>query len=179
MKAANRPAIKYSSHKRELRFFFLFIIFFVSGQLLYYAARPALDPYLVGLLTVKASSNIINIVTPDEKTAVSEKMIHSGEFKLYLNDGCEGVDGIVLIVAALCAFPVGMKYKLSGIVAGSVIIYLANLSRIIMLYYALKYKNGFFEILHIYVGQVYIIFIGLIFFILWINMVTHAHEKTG
>jgi len=70
----------------------------------------------------------------------------------------------------------GIKQKIGGIVTGSVILYAANLVRIIVLYYTLKYKPAMFDVAHVYIGQTFIIFIGILFFMAWIGVFSRVHE---
>ena len=81
--------------------------------------------------------------------------------------GCEGIEGILIIIAAVCAFPAGVREKAFGLLAGVLLIYALNLTRIVGLWFTLRHKPALFEIMHIYVGQTYIIFFGFIFFVWW------------
>ena len=125
------------------------------------------------------SSAIINTLTPNEKTySMGSHLIGAGGFNVSIAKGCDGVDGILLLVAAICAFEIGAFRKLAGLIAGCFVIYCANLIRIILLYYAVKYKPGLFDVMHIYFGQIFIIFVGLVFFIAWLNMSGDLGEAT-
>jgi len=118
-------------------------------------------------------------LTPEEKTTVSGRVIGSGSFSLGIAKGCEGIEGILLLAAAVCAFPMGINKKIVGILTGSLVIYFSNLFRIVGLYYILKYKPQVFDIMHVFVGQTFIIFIALFFFIIWINAFGRTQEKAG
>jgi len=166
------------SNQKEFNFLVLFILFFVFGQMFNYWARLYLKPIIVHKMNADVSSKIINFMWPQEKTRVYNNYILSGKFTLAIEKGCEGTEGIILIVAALLAFPMNIVSKLIGILIGATIIYIANLARIIVLYYSLKYKPDLFDFLHIYVGQTFIIFIGSLFFIIWIYNFIKIDEKT-
>ena len=166
-------------NRREIRFFLLFILFFILGQALHYSIRTYTSPFIVHKLNAEVSSRVINFLTPKEKAYAMGRTIGSTNFSLGIAEGCEGTEGILLVVAAVCAFPMGIKQKTGGILAGALVIYLANLCRIVGLYYALKYRPDLFDIIHVYVGQTFIIFVGLLFFIFWINIFGETTEKTG
>ena len=166
-------------HRKELVFTILFIVFFFTGQFLYYISRPYVSPLLTNILTAKVSSNIINIITPQERSYSYGAVIKSGEVGIDISEGCEGIEGVILISAAILAFYSGFKQKFLGILVGSLIIYLSNLFRIISLYYIHKYKPEIFDILHIFVGQTFIIFIGLLYFIVWTNTFAGRKEHAG
>jgi exosortase family protein XrtM len=157
------------SNWRELRFFTLFIFIFLTLQTAYYYARPYTTPFLVDMLTTTVSSKIINIITPQEKTFVHEGAITDGIFIVEIRRGCEGIEGILLVIAAILAFPVGIGGKIIGLLGGIFFIYVFNLARIIGLYYVVKYNPALFDMMHIYVGQIVIIFVALVYFIVWLS----------
>jgi len=122
------------------------------------------------------SSRIINFITPAEKSFSRGDMIGSGSFTIRIAQGCEGTEGILLIVAALCAFSIRMRDKIVGILVGSAVLYTANLVRIVVLYYTLKYRPHLFDLAHVYIGQTFIIFVGILFFMAWITKFARTDE---
>jgi exosortase family protein XrtM len=165
------------SNWREIRFFFLFIFIFFGLQTAYYYTRPYTTPFLVDMLTTGVSSKIINIITPHEKTFVQEGAITDGDFSVEIRRGCEGIEGMLLIISAILAFPSGIKAKAFGISGGILFIYVFNLARIAGLYYVVKYNPTLFDIMHIYVGQIVIIFIALVYFIVWLNSLERFRKE--
>jgi exosortase/archaeosortase len=61
-------------------------------------------PFLVDTMTTRASSVLINIITPDEKTVVRGNAIIGGA-TVEIMRGCEGIEGMLLLIAAVLAFP--------------------------------------------------------------------------
>jgi exosortase family protein XrtM len=167
----------FKSNAREIRFFVLFIIFFFALQTAHYFARPYTTPLLVDMLTTTVSSKIINFITPHEKTFVEEGAISDGNFMVEVRRGCEGIEGMLLLVAAILAFPAGLRAKFAGMVGGILFIYIFNLARIAGLYYVVKYRPALFDMMHVYVGQIIIIFIALIFFVLWLGALEKFRRK--
>ena len=93
--------------------------------------------------------------------------------------GCEGIEGMLLLIAAMMAFPAGLRAKLAGMIGGILFVYVFNLARIAGLYYVVKYKPILFDMMHIYVGQIIIIFIALVFFIFWLSALEKFRRKTA
>ncbi|MBW2112833.1 MAG: archaeosortase/exosortase family protein [Deltaproteobacteria bacterium] len=155
------------SNRSEIRFFLLFILYFVLAQGLHYIIYPVTDPLLVHELNARASATIINLVTPGENCLVEGSLLRSGKFEVRVIEGCTGTEGMLLLVAAIWAFKMSLGKKLLGSLIGCFIVYLANLMRIVALYYCLKYRPDIFEVVHIYIGQILLIFIALLFFVLW------------
>lgn len=158
----------FRRNRKECTFFIVFIFIFIAAQSLYYFSRPLKVPFYIQITNARLSSVVINLITPKEETFIDGKNIKSGGFSLGIAWGCEGVEGIFLIVAALTAYSIKRKWKLYGILAGTVFLYAMNIFRIIFLYYIVKYNPTLFDIMHVYVGQTFIIFFGVLFFVTWI-----------
>jgi len=92
------------SNRKELRFFLFFILLFISVQAIHYVVYPFTVPLFVHKLNAEASSMIINLITPEEKSFVEDRTIRSGSFKVKVIGGCEGTEGMLLLVAAIWAF---------------------------------------------------------------------------
>lgn len=136
---------------------------------MHYIVRPYINSFVVYTLTAGGSSKLINILTPEEKTFSKDAYIASGNFQLKIARGCEGIEGVIIIFAAILAFPAGIRSKIFGLTGGILILYGLNLFRIAGLYYTLKYKPIWFDLMHVYVGQTIIIFMAFIYFIAWLN----------
>lgn len=169
--------IFWKRNGREAKFFILFIVFFIAGQVAYYNIRHYSTPRLVHSINAVVSSHLINLIRPQEKTTVHDRVIRSGAFQIRIATGCDGIEAFLLIAAALCAFPMGMGLKLSGVAVGTFVLYVCNLGRIIGLYFILKYKPHLFEVSHVYVGQTFIILVGVCFFVAWIGFFSRNEAK--
>jgi len=154
------------------------LLFFLF-QTAHYISRPYLSPFVVNTLTAGGGSKLINIVMPSEKTVSQNEYISSGNFKLQIARGCEGMEGIIILVAAILAFPAGIRSKIFGLLGGVFVLYILNLFRIAGLYYILRYKPVWFDLMHIYVGQTMIIFMAFIYFIGWLNLQMGKNGKTS
>lgn len=168
---------KIKIYAKEIRFFVFFIFLFFSLQTLHYVARPYITPFVVHTLTTSGSSKLINIIMPKENTSSHKAYLSSGHFKLKIARGCEGIEGVIILLAAILAFPAGIKSKLFGIIGGVFVLYFLNLFRIAGLYYTLKYKPVLFDMMHVYVGQTLIILFAFLYFIAWLNIQMNINEK--
>ncbi|MBW2049731.1 MAG: archaeosortase/exosortase family protein [Deltaproteobacteria bacterium] len=167
MKQSEYIKVFIRSNRKAIRFFLFFVLLFVVGQALYNFVYPLTLPYLVHKFNAEAGSMIINLITPDEKSFVQERAIRSGRFLLQIGWGCEGTEGMLILLAGIWAFQMSIKRKLLGSLIGVLILYIFNLIRIVVLYYLLKYKPDVFDLTHIYIGQIFLILIAFIFFIWW------------
>jgi len=160
----------YRTNQKEIQFILFFIFFFICGQSLYYWSKNYTAQLIVHRLNADVSSFLINFIHPSERTKVHNNEIRSGPLRMIIEEGCEGTEGIILVVSALMAFQMPLFVKTIGIILGTLLLYMSNLIRIIALYYSLKYKPEIFDILHMYIGQSFYIFVGAIFFIFWIQI---------
>ena len=62
-----------------------------------------------------------------------------------------------------------MTVKLKGILVGALVIQSANILRLIALFYLGQWNATWFEWVHVYVGEIVIMILGLAFFGLWIR----------
>lgn len=131
-------------------------------------------------MLANVSSKLINLITPQENTSSYKDYLSSGQFQIKIALGCDGIEAMIILLAAILAFPAGIKSKLYGITGGFLVLYAANLLRIVGLYYTLKYKPSLFNFMHILVGQTIIILIAFFFFIVWLNIqMNNNGEKTS
>ena len=83
--------------------------------------------------------------------------------------GCNGVEAVLILIAAVLAFPSPWKHKLIGIALGFVAIQALNLVRIISLYYLQRWNHVWFEWFHLYLWQALIILDALVFWLVWLR----------
>jgi exosortase family protein XrtM len=169
---------KKNSYHKEIRFLAYFILLFFALQTLHYISRPYTTPFVVHTMTTSGSSKLINIIMPEEKTYSQKEYLASGHFKLKIARGCEGIEGVIILIAAILAFPAGKKSKLFGITGGIFVLYILNLFRIAGLYYILKYNPVLFDMMHVYVGQTLIILFAFLYFIAWLNIQMSFNENS-
>lgn len=168
----------FKSNLREIKFFTGFVLIFFILQTGYYFARPHTIPFLVDTLTSGVSSRIINMITPNEKTFIQDGAITDGTFMVGIRRGCEGVEGMLLLIAVILAYPAAFQSKFFGLIGGILFIYVFNLARVAGLYYVVKYKPALFDMMHIYVGQIVIILVTLIYFILWLDHIEKSKRES-
>jgi exosortase family protein XrtM len=157
-----------SANRRELRFVFFFVIIFIIAQSLYYFSDSLGIPDKFQHSNAAVSASIVNLLSPGEKITVTERSLKSDHAFITIAWGCEGIEGIFLIIAGLVAYSMALRRKLLGILIGIFFMYFLNILRIIILYYTASRKPALFDFMHIYIGQTFIIFFGVLFFVGWI-----------
>jgi exosortase H (IPTLxxWG-CTERM-specific) len=90
-------------------------------------------------------------------------------FAMEVRDGCNGINVVVLLWAAILAYPASLKWKLIGLGGGLVAIQVLNLFRLISLFYLGQYSPSIFEFAHLYMWELLIIIDAMVVFNLWIR----------
>jgi len=83
--------------------------------------------------------------------------------------GCNGVEAMICLAAAIIAFSAPWKHKIIGLITGFFAIQVLNIVRIISLFYLLQWNKEWFNWAHLYIWQALIILDALIIFILWVR----------
>lgn len=88
-------------------------------------------------------------------------------FSMEVRDGCNGVNVVILLWAAILAYPSSMKWKFAGLAGGLAAIQILNLFRLISLYYLGQYSPPLFEFAHLYLWETLIIIDAIVVFGIW------------
>lgn len=120
------------------------------------------------------SANLMSIW--DSGVMHQGRIIHSAtaDFGVSIEAGCNGIEAVLMLVAAIVAFPSSLKLKLAGILAGSLAIQAVNILRIVTLYYLGQWNEQVFEFAHLYLWQALIMLDVLVVWLIWIRAVGRA-----
>lgn len=153
-----------------LRFGALFagvLVFLFAAELTPWGQLYFVEPWTAGVAhlcaqllsafdpTVMASGDII-------------RSAHNG-FAIEILAGCNGVEAMIVLVAAIAAFPAPWKHRIGGAIAGIAAIQLLNLVRIASLFYLGQWSAAAFEWAHLYLWQPLIMLDALIVFLVWLR----------
>ncbi len=127
--------------------------------------RPYVDGFSASLAT--ASSSVIHLFggTCIQRGDILSTVDQS--FAMQILDGCNGVNVVILLWAAILAFPARWKWRIIGLVGGLAAIQILNLVRLISLFYLGQYNRTVFEFAHLYLWETLIIIDAIVVFSLW------------
>src|SRR5271163_1601113 len=97
-----------------------------------------------------------------------------GGFGVEMRDGCNGINVMLLLWAAIVAFPAPWKLKAYGLAIGTLAIQLLNLVRFISLFYLGQYSATWFEFAHSYLWETLLILDTIVVFWLWVGRVSRS-----
>lgn len=95
-------------------------------------------------------------------------------FAVAIRPGCNGVEAVIFLAAAMFAFPAPWRHKLAGFAIGALIIQALNLLRVISLFYLGQWDQDVFDWAHLYVWEVLIMLDVLVMFLLWLRLLPPA-----
>lgn len=112
----------------------------------------------------------------DPQVVASGKVVSStaNGFAVSIEPGCNGVEAMIVLLAAIVAFPAPWFYKLKGLLWGFVAIQGINLVRIISLFYLGQWNREWFDWAHLYIWQALIMLDALVVFLVWIRYLPMA-----
>lgn len=120
-----------------------------------------------------ASGAILNAL--GQHVTVSGVMLTSGSDAVSIQNGCNGIEAVVFLVAAILAFPATWRQRVVGLVAAIAVIQILNLIRVVTLFLINRYKPNLFELFHIAIWQTVIGGAAIALFYVWTTRV-HAQR---
>jgi exosortase H (IPTLxxWG-CTERM-specific) len=165
---------------QNIRFLLLFLCYAVLGFAL--QVTPIVDqnvvaPFILGITA--ASSLLIEVFGGSVELFGDILRSPINGFAVKVDNGCSGLEAVILICAAVLAFPTTWKMRLIGVLACSLAILGVNLIRIISLFYIGQYSIEWFEWAHLYAWDVLIMVDGVIAILLWIRYAVSRTPQTA
>ncbi len=158
-----------------IRFILLFLAL-LGGLFALYVYQPIDDAIVVPFTTslAKISAGIASLF--DHTVEAQGKLMRNNVsgWGVTIERGCNGVEAVIILVAAILAFPSPWKNKLVGLAIGFVAIQSLNLVRIISLFYLGQWNQTWFEWFHLYLWQALIIIDALVVFLIWLRYLPPA-----
>ncbi len=125
------------------------------------------ERFVVEDLILLPTVTLIDAVTPNEHVELAGRSMVSSGARLNVTRGCEGVEMFLLLVAAILAFPATLKQRARGLLLGSVLAYVLSVTRLMALYYVLRYSPNAWQALHGLVLPLGPIMVMALYFMHW------------
>lgn len=110
-----------------------------------------------------------------QHVTVSGVILTAGSNAVSIQNGCNGVEAVVFLVAAILAFPATWRQRAAGLVAAIALIQILNLVRVVTLFLINRYKPDLFELFHLAIWQTVIGGAAIALFYVWTTRV-HAQR---
>ncbi len=160
-----------------------FALLFVVGFAVLFGAfeasrGSAFERFVVEDLILVPTTDLINVVTPNEHAQLNGRVIASPGSSLHVTRGCEGIEMFLLLGAGIIAFPASWKQRVQGLLLGSSLAYALSITRLMALHYILRFSPGAWEALHGLVLPVGPVILMALFFMHWSDRATQPKPAT-
>ena len=158
-----------------IRFFIWFTVLLV-GLFTLEILQPAEKHVILPFTSFVADVSVWLIQFFDDGVVAKANVIRDSAsgFGVRIERGCNGVEAMIILFAAIFAFPAPLKNKLMGFVVGFFAIQILNLVRIVSLFYLGQWNQVAFEWFHLYLWQALIIMDALVVWLIWLRTLPQA-----
>jgi exosortase H (IPTLxxWG-CTERM-specific) len=158
-----------------LRFFIIFSVLLI-GLFTLEILQPAEKYVIIPFTSAIADISVWIVQGFDENVIATGNILRDkvSGFGVRIERGCNGLEAVIILFAAIFAFPAPFKNKMIGFVAGFFAIQLLNLVRIISLYYLGQWNYTAFEWFHLYLWQALIILDAMVVWLIWLRTLPGA-----
>ncbi len=151
----------------------LFLVKFGVLLLLFYGAvsLTSVDSHVIVPFTrgiTQVSGAMLRLL--GQKVVVQGTII-SGAFAVDIHNGCNGVEAIVFVCAAMFAFDAPLVRRLAGVVIASLVLQGLNIVRIVSLYLIGLKRPEIFETAHLAIWQTLMFAAAVFLFLAWTSRV--------
>jgi len=129
--------------------------------------RLLVEPWTAGVAQISAV--LMRAFDPAVLASGTMLMNTNTGFAIAILPGCTGIEAIIVLTAAMLAFPAPWKYRAVGIAVGVILIQALNLVRVVSLFLLGQFDRDLFEWAHLYAWQALIMLDALVVWILWLR----------
>ncbi len=165
---ADPAATGWRAYRQEIRFLVTFILILGAGFTLIslnWVNDHVIEPFTAGV--AQASGVALNLI--GQGIEMKGTVIRNSRFAVNIRNGCNGVETMIIFLAAVVAFPAPWASRGIGLALGIVAIQLVNLVRVVALFLTGAYFPAFFDSSHTVVWQTIVILFGVLLWIFWAN----------
>ncbi len=152
--------------RREVKFLIVFVLL-LGGSFalisLNWVNDHAIEPFTGGIARVSGAT--LDLLGQDVR--MSGTIIRGRRFAVNIRNGCNGVEAMLIFLAAVLAFPAPWRSRLLGLALGAVAIQAVNLVRVVALYLTGAYFPELFNASHTVVWQTAVILFSVLLWIFW------------
>ena len=156
----------WRAYRREIQFLVLFAVLMGGGFALV-AWQPVNDGFVEPFTAAiaKVSAKILDLF--GQQTVMNGTRVYGKDFAVDIENGCNGIEALIIFLSATLSFPAPWKARLTGLVLGAIGIQIVNLIRVVALFMTGVYFPSFFDSSHTVVWQTVVILFAVLLWIFW------------
>lgn len=162
------PAPSWRQYRREIAFLAVFLLLLGGGFTLIslnWVNDHVIEPFTAGIARV--SGAVLDLI--GQNVTMQGTIIRNTRFAVNIRNGCNGVEAMLIFLAAVLAFPASWRSRLLGLGIGILAIQAVNLIRVVALFLTGVYFPALFDASHTVVWQTLVILSGVLLWIFWAN----------
>lgn len=154
-----------------LRFALVFALLFLLLASAFEAVRgtPA-EESAVRAVLLQPTATLIDTLTPQERVVVIGRTLKCAQGpSLRVTRGCDGIEMLLLLTAAVLAYPAAWRRRVAGLLLGLPLAGVLAVLRLLVLHYTLRYSPGAWNALHGLVLPLSPVLLLTAYFLRWTN----------
>jgi exosortase H (IPTLxxWG-CTERM-specific) len=158
----------WRAYRQEITFLVLFLLILGGGFTLIsvnWVNGHLIEPFTSAI----ASASRMALNGLGQHVAQTGTVLTSPRFAVNIKNGCNGVEALIIFVAAVLSFPATWRSRAIGLLLGTVAIQLVNLIRVVALFLTGAYLPKLFESSHTVIWQTIVILCAVLLWIFWAN----------
>ena len=168
--AARRHPGPNAPRRAEVRAVLGFLARFAAGwvaTLVLLALMPAIERWAVGntVWSLLLTTRLFRIASTG-----AESDIQIAGVSIQIVPDCTPIMPTAALWIAIAAFPAPWRWKIGGLLAGAVLLWLYNMARILALVPVLAYRPQLFDFIHVYLWQTVTLLVVFALFLLWLKL---------
>ncbi|MEM9553466.1 MAG: exosortase H [Acidobacteriota bacterium] len=168
----------FQTYRQEIGFIAIFVVILAGGFTLI-SWTPVndhvIEPFTGGI--AHASGIALNLI--GQGIDKNGTVLRNERFAVNIRNGCNGVETMIIFLAAVLAFPAPWKARLVGLAFGILAIQAVNLLRVVALFLTGAYAPDFFDSSHTVVWQTIVILSGVLLWVFWANRFASPRPATA
>lgn len=157
---------------------FRFIVFFTLSCIGLYAFIQLLPPSFIRPINEHVAATmgmVLNVF--GIAVATTNDVVSDGFLAFRIIPECTPLFTIGLFSCFVLIYPATLHQKAAGLAMGIPVLYLGNLARLAATFIVSRYDRRFFEVVHVYLGQVFTISLVILSCFLWLKWLDEAGSK--
>jgi exosortase H (IPTLxxWG-CTERM-specific) len=105
-------------------------------------------------------------------------VIAGPQFAVDVRGGCNGLEAVVFVAAAMLSFAAPWRTRIAGAIAAALILEAINVIRVASLYLIGLYHRSLFETFHLAIWQTVMFAIAVLLFVIWVSKFAAPNAAT-
>jgi exosortase family protein XrtM len=168
------PVMKTTLLAFGLRFALGFLILTAAFE----ASRgTSFERFVIEESVLLPTAKVVNTISPGVTLERARRTIISGTARLHVTRGCEGIEMLFLLAAAILAYPASLRRRTQGLLIGSVLAFTLSVGRLTALIFTLRYWPDGWEAMHGLLMPLVPIIVIAAYFLYWSTLKTASVRK--